>query len=313
MVEQTNRMKISVVFPSVMYREGPEGIQRLITGIEDIGFDELAMFDHVVMGHPTETRPAPFYSPTMPIMEAFMMLANAAAITSTIGLGTGVLVLPQREPTLVAKQVATLDTLSAGRVRLGVGIGWQRSEYEALHNDFGTRGRRLSEAIGLMRAYWADEHVNYHGDHYRADEMAMEPKPPQGRDLPVWIGGTRPAALRRVAEIGDGWMAMNAPGDPPLPERLALLRRYAEEADRDPDDIGLQMSLSPNALDREERKRFYADPELLKRRLVELRQLGFDWVSMDCVPIFQHGYRSSEALLDQLAVIHQALAPELER
>ncbi|MGI9598801.1 MAG: LLM class F420-dependent oxidoreductase [Acidimicrobiales bacterium] len=306
-------MKIAVVFPSVMYREGAEGIQRLVRGIEEIGYNELAMFDHVVMGHPTETRRAPYYSPTMPIMEAFMMLANAAAVTTTIGLGTSVLVLPQREPTLVAKQVATLDTLSGVRVRLGVGIGWQRAEYEALHNEFSTRGRRLTEAVALMRAYWADEHVNLDGEFYRADDIAMEPKPPQGADIPVWIGGTRAPALRRVAEIADGWMAMNAPGDPPLAERLDLLRRYTEEAGRDPAEIGLQMSLSPNALDKGERKRFYADPDLLRRRLVELQGLGFGWTSIDCVPIFQQGHRSSEELLDQLATIHEALAPELDR
>ena len=133
-------MKVSVVFPSVMYREGADGVHKLIRAVEEIGFDELSMFDHVVMGFPTETRRAPFYSPTMPIMEAFMTLAHAAALTTTIRLGTGVLVLTQREPTLVAKQVATLDTLSGGRVRLGVGVGWQRSEYEALHHDYATRG-----------------------------------------------------------------------------------------------------------------------------------------------------------------------------
>ena len=300
-----------MVFPSVMYREGPDAVHALIRGIEEIGYDELSMFDHVVMGHPTESRRAPHYSPTMPIMEALMMLATAAAVTTKIGLSTSVLVLPQRDPTLVAKQVASLDTLSGGRVRLGVGIGWQRAEYEALGQDFSTRGQRLSEAIALMRAYWADEHVNHDGRHYQADDIAMEPKPPQGATLPVWVGGTRPAALKRVAEIADGWMAMNAPGDPPLPQQLNDLHRFAEAAGRDPDEIGLQMSLSPGPLDKEARKRFYAEPDLIRRRLVELREMGFEWASMDCVPIFQQGHRSSEELLEQLAAVHQALAPEL--
>ncbi len=306
-------MKIAVVFPSVMYREGPEGVQKLIRAIEEIGYDELDMFDHVVMGFPTETRRAPFYSPTMPIMEAFMVLAHAAAVTTTIGLGTGVLVLPQREPTLVAKQVATLDVLSGGRVRLGLGVGWQRSEYEALHHDYASRGRRFSEAVALMRAYWGDEHVNFDGEFYQADDMAMEPKPPQGAALPVWIGGTRPPALRRVAEIADGWMAMNAPGDPPIEERIASVRRYAEEAGRDPDSISMQMSLSPSLLDKEQRKRFYAEPELLRQRLVELRDAGFAWTSIDCVPIFQQGYRSSDAMIEHLANIFEVLEPELDR
>ncbi|MGH1489829.1 MAG: LLM class F420-dependent oxidoreductase [Acidimicrobiales bacterium] len=304
-------MKISVVFPSVMYREGPEGMHSLIRGIEDIGYDEFTMFDHVVMGFPTETRRAPFYSPTMPIMEAFMMLSHAAAITKTIGLGTGVLVLPQREPTLVAKQVATLDTLSAGRVRLGLGIGWQRAEYQALHGDYDTRAGRMDEAIALMRAYWGDEHVNYQGEFYTADEIAMEPKPPQGADLPIWIGGTKPPALRRVAKLADGWMAMNAPGDIPLPDRIAMLRRYAEQADRDPNSIGMQMSLSPGPIDKEERKRFYADTDLMRQRAAELQEMGFDWISIDCVPFFQLGHRSSDALVEHLATVHEALAQEL--
>jgi len=306
-------MKLAVVFPSVMYREGPDGVHRLIRGIEEIGFDELSVFDHVVMGHPTDTRRAPFYSPTMPILEAFMLLAHAASITSRIKLGTGVLVLTQREPTLVAKQVATLDTLSGGRVRLGVGTGWQRAEYVALHHDYDSRGARMDEAIELMRAYWADEHVRYEGDHYRADDIAMEPKPPRGRDIPIWIGGTKPPALRRVVSHGDGWSAMNAPGDPPLEDKLALLRQYAEEAGRDPDSIGLQMSLSPGPLDKEKRKRFHDDTDLLRERLVELREMGFHWCAMDCVPLFQLGHRSSEALLDRRAEIYAALEPELNR
>ncbi len=304
-------MKLSVVFPSVMYREGPAGVTKLIKAIEDIGFDELDMFDHVLMGFPTESRQKPFYAPTMPIMEAFMLLSFAAAVTTRITLGTGVLVLPQRHPTLVAKQVATLDTLSDGRVRLGVGIGWQESEYEALGEDFRSRGARLSEGIELLRAYWRDEHVNFQGQHYQIDEMAMEPKPPQGEHLPIWIGGTRPQALKRVAALADGWIGMNAPGDPPLEDKLAQLKHHCEAIDRDPASLKLQMSLSPDALNKEERKRFYADPALMKRRLVELRDLGFDYVSMDCVPIFQQGFRSSDAMIDHLQTIYTTLQGEL--
>ena len=306
-------MKIAVVFPSVMYREGPEGVSKLIKAIEGIGFDELDMSDHVVMGYPTETRRAPFYSPTMPIMEAFMLLSYAAAITEHIKIGTGVLILPQRQPVLVAKQVATLDTLSAGRVRLGVGVGWQKAEYDVLNTDYKSRGSQIDEAIELMRACWGDEHINYDGEHYQADEIAMEPKPPQGAGIPIWIGGTKAPALRRVARLGDGWMAMNAPGDDPIEDRIAALHRYAEEVDRDPATIGMQMSLSPDALNKEERKRFYADPELLLRQLVKIRDLGFTETSIDCVPIFQQGYRSSDAMIEHLAKIYKTLAPELDR
>ncbi len=300
-------MRISVVFPSVVYREGPEGVTKLIKAIEDIGYDELDMFDHVVMGFPTKNRRAPFYSPTMPIMEALVVLSYAAALTQRIGLGVGVLVLPQRQPTLVAKQISTLDTLSGGRIRLGVGIGWQRSEYEALGEDYDTRGRRMDEAIDLMRAFWRDEHINFAGKFYRVNDMAMEPKPPQGLGIPIWIGGTWPGSLRRVVTHGDGWLGMNAPGDPPLKDKLDSIYRFAEEQGRDPASIRLQMGLSPDALDREKRTRFYAEPALLLERAIELKALGFEQTSIDCVPIFQQGYRTSDALIEYLAKIHETL------
>ena len=304
-------MQVSLVFPSVMYRDGPDAVAALIQGIEQIGFDELDMFDHVVMGYPTTTRNKPFYSPQMPIMEAFMMLSFAAALTSRMRLGTGVLVLPQRQPTLVAKQVSTLDTLSGGRIRLGIGTGWQKSEYEALGESFSNRGRRMDEAIQILRAYWRDEHVNFNGEFYKLDEMAMEPKPPQGANIPIWIGGTKAPALRRVAQYGDGWMAMNAPGDAPLEDRIAQLRRYAEAFERDPATIGMQMTLSPGPLDKEARKRFFADPALMRDRTEALRTMGFEHVSIDCVPIFQHGYRTVDALLDYLADLYHTMEPVL--
>ncbi|MFT5394230.1 MAG: alkanesulfonate monooxygenase SsuD, partial [Gammaproteobacteria bacterium] len=140
-------MKLAVEFPSVAYREGPQGVARLAQAIESIGYDQLDIFDHVVMGFPSPGRAPSHYSAKMPILEALMTLSYAAAVTSRIGLGTEVLVLPQRQPVLVAKQFATLDTLSGGRARVGVGIGWQPPEFEALGEDFHTRGRRTDEAI----------------------------------------------------------------------------------------------------------------------------------------------------------------------
>ncbi|PYM88793.1 MAG: LLM class F420-dependent oxidoreductase, partial [Candidatus Rokuibacteriota bacterium] len=153
-------MKLSVEFPSVSYREGQEAVARLARAIEQIGYDHIDMFDHVVMGFPIEGRAPGPYPAGMPILEALMTLSYIAAVTSRVTLGTEVLVLPQRQPTLVAKQVSTLDTLSGGRVRLGVGVGWQESEYEALGEDFHTRGARMDEAIAVLRACWGDAQVD---------------------------------------------------------------------------------------------------------------------------------------------------------
>ncbi len=305
-------MDITVVFPNVMYRDGPKGVIRLVRAMESIGFDELGMFDHVVMGYPTDTRRKPFYSPQMPILEALMLLSYAAAVTDRIRLGTGVLVLPQRQITLVAKQVSSLDTLSNGRVRLGVGIGWQRSEYEALDEDFSTRGRRFGEGIELLRRYWEDDHVNFAGQYYQADEMAMEPKPPQRGGIPIWIGGTKDAQLKRVAKYADGWMAMTAPGDPPIGDLVKRLHELLVAQGRDPNAFPMQMPLSPDPLDKEKRKRFFAEPELLLERVLAFQEMGFSDTSLDCVPIFQLGYRSVDAMIDYLAQVYETLAPALK-
>ena len=303
-------MKLAVEFPSVSYREGSAGVKRLAEAIEAIGFDQLDIFDHVVMGFPTAARPAPMYPPKMPILEALMALSHIAAVTSRIGLGTEVLVLPQRQPTLVAKQVSTLDTLSGGRVRLGVGVGWQTSEYEALGEDFHNRGRRMDEAIDLMRAYWRDEQVDHAGAHYTANAMAMEPKPPQGRQLPIWIGGAADAALRRVAERGDGWLATAITDAEVAAKCRAKITAYAEAAGRDPATIGYQMMLDVPPRD-EAGKRFYAEPERVAARAAQVQAMGFEWGTLNATAIFQAGAHSVDAMVDVLGRTYEAIRSEV--
>ncbi|MDE0052652.1 MAG: LLM class F420-dependent oxidoreductase [Gammaproteobacteria bacterium] len=299
-------MKLAVEFPSVVYREGGEGLVRLARGIEDIGFDQLDTFDHVVMGFPTDSRPPPIYPPKMPIMEALMTLSFVASATSRIGLGTEVLVLPQRQPVLVAKQVATLDTLSGGRVRLGIGVGWQESEYDALEESFRNRGKRMDEAIRVMRAYWRDEQVDIDGDYYTSAAMAMEPKPPQGGNLPIWIGGASEAALRRVGELGDGWLALAIPDRAVADKCRSKITAYAEAADRDPDTIGYQQMLAPPPRD-EAGKRFYSDTDQVVARAVAAREMGFEWGALNATAIFQSGARSVDAMLNVLGTLHEAI------
>ena len=296
-------MKLSVEFPSVAYREGPGAVARFARAVEQIGYDHIDVFDHVVMGYPVAGRPAGPYTPTMPILEALMTLGHVAAVTSRATLGTEVLVLPQRHPTLVAKQVSTLDTLSGGRVRLGVGVGWQESEYEALGEDFRTRGARMDEAIRLLRACWGDAQVDFEGKHYRVTAMAMEPKPPQGRRIPIWIGGMSEPAWRRVGQLGDGWLASRVTDAASARRALESIRRHAAAAGRDPDAIGLQSMVAPPPKDAEGR-RFYAEPDRVVARVVELRAMGFQWVSLNATAIFQAGARSVDAMLDALGALH---------
>jgi len=292
-------MKLAVEFPSIAYREGGDNVLRLAREIERMGFDQLDMFDHVVMGYPTSTRRAPMYPPQMPILEALMTLAYVAAATQRIGLGTEVLVLPQRQPALVAKQVSTLDTLSAGRVRLGVGVGWQVAEYEALSESFSDRGRRMDEAIALLRHYWRDERVDFDGEFYRADAIAMEPKPPQRDRLPIWIGGGSPAALRRVGEHGDGWLAP-AYTDPELVHAARRdIDRHAESAGRDPRALGYQMMLDVPPRDAGG-KTFYQDMDRVAARAEFVHELGFEWGAINATAIFQSGARSIDAIIEVL-------------
>jgi probable F420-dependent oxidoreductase len=303
-------MKLSVEFPSVAYREGPAGVLRLARAIEQIGYDHIDVFDHVVMGFPVDGRPPGPYTPTMPIVEALMGLSYMAAVTSRVTLGTEVLVLPQREPTLVAKQVSTLDTLSGGRVRLGIGVGWQESEYEAMGADFHTRGARMDEAIALMRAHWGDSQVEYPGKHYRVHAMAMEPKPPQGGRLPIWIGGYSEAAFRRVGRLGDGWLASRVSDAEDARRALESIRRHAEAAGRDPASIGLQSMVAPPPRDAEG-KRFYAEPDRVVARAAALRAMGFQWVSLNATAMFQAGARSVDAMIEGLGLLYGRLRAEV--
>ena len=303
-------MKLAVEFPSVAYREGPAAVSRMAMAIEHIGFDQLDVFDHVVMGYDHPSRASSRYPAQMPILEALMTLSYAAAVTSSIGLGTEVLVLPQRSPVLVAKQVSTLDTLSGGRVRLGVGVGWQPSEYEALGENYSTRGRRMDEAISLLRACWKDDSISHESPFYRATAMAMEPKPPQG-NIPIWIGGNSEAAFRRAGCLGDGWLGSQVSDAAFAKRAIDAIRGHAEAAGRDPDAIGLQSMIAPppGAGDTNARQ-FYADHDRVITRVAELEAMGFQSVAVNATAIFQAGARSVDAMIDELSALHERLRAE---
>jgi len=299
-------MKLTVEFPSVSYREGHEAVRKFARAVEEIGYDHIDIFDHVVMGYPIEGRARGPYPAQMPILEALVLMAHLAAATTRIGIGTEVLVLPQRHPTLVAKQISTIDTLSGGRVRLGVGVGWQESEYEALGEDFHTRGKRMDEAIRLMRAWWSDERVDFTGPHYPMTAMAMEPKPPQGGRLPIWVGGTSEAAWRRVGTLGDGWLASQITDAASARTAIDAIHRAAEKAGRDPKAIGLQSMVASPPKDAAG-KLFYAQHDQVVRRVEEIKAMGFEWAAVNATAIFQAGARSVDAMIDQLGALHGKL------
>jgi probable F420-dependent oxidoreductase len=306
-------MKLAVDFPSIAFREGPAAVANLAAEIERIGYDQLDIFDHVVMGYPIEGRSGLQYPAKMPILEALVTLGYCAAKTTRIGLGTEVLVLPQRQPVLVAKQISTLDTLSGGRVRLGVGVGWQESEYAALGEDFTDRGKRMDEALRLLRACWTDERVDFAGDYYRVTAMGMEPKPPQGGKLPIWVGGHSPAALRRVGQYADGWLAALVNNKERVTREMHTVRDHAAKFGRDPAALQFQTMLAPPPRENDDGKGrgFFADADRVARRAADIAELGFGWVSLNGTNIFQSGARSVAAMVDALGALHDRLRQEV--
>jgi len=235
-------MRIGVVFPQTEIGADPAIIRDYAQAAEALGYSHLLVYDHV-LGAGTGRRPnwnGPYTAKSM-FHEPFVLFGYLAGITSKIELVTGVLVLPQRQTALVAKQAAEVDVLSGGRLRLGVGIGWNKVEYEALGQNFHNRGKRIEEQIALLRALWTRPVVDFKGEWEHVPEAGINPLPVQ-QPIPIWIGGTADAVLRRTARIGDGWFPMMPPNEA---ARIMIerLREYAREAGRDPDSIGIEARL----------------------------------------------------------------------
>jgi len=199
-------MQIGVVYPQIELGGDPEAVRRIGRATEDLGFDHLLAYDHV-LGAVHEDRDPPLVGPYTerdPFHDPLVMFAHLAAMTERIGFITGVVILPQRQTALVARQAADVDLLSGGRLRLGVGIGWNYVEYEALGQDFRTRGAREEEQIALLRRLWAEPVVDFTGRFDRVDRATITPKPT--RPNPIWLGGYGDAAYQRAARIGDGFI-----------------------------------------------------------------------------------------------------------
>jgi probable F420-dependent oxidoreductase len=222
-------MRIGVVFPQNEIGADPAAIRDYAEAAESLGYDHLLAFDRVLMAS-SESRDM--------FHEIFVLLGYLAAVTERVELVTGVVIMPQRQTTLVAKQAAEVDVLSGGRLRLGVGVGANPVEYEALAEDYTNRGARSEEQMAVMRALWAGEHVTYEGKWHTIADAGLNPLPPK-RSIPIWIGGHADIVLRRTARIADGWMPVIPPDDHARAE-VEKLRGYAREAGRDPAEIGIE-------------------------------------------------------------------------
>jgi probable F420-dependent oxidoreductase len=233
-------MKLGVRLPNGGPIATLENIRKVVTWADELGFDGVWIGDHVVLPERVESvypyggggwsRP-----PDTPVLDPVVALSLAAAWSSRLTVGTSVLILPLRHPVLIAKQVATLDALSGGRVRLGLGVGWMREEFDLVGAPFDDRGRRSDEMIHLMRAFWSGDTVRFGGEFWSVQGGGMHPAPPR-RSVPVFWGGHSDAALRRVARLGDGWMpiGLDAAG---LAARAEVLRRFCRDAGRDMNNV----------------------------------------------------------------------------
>lgn len=235
-------MRVGVVFPQTEIGNDPGVIREFAQAVEELGYQYLLAYEHVVGAPPDRLRelgvPRPPYTHESPFHEPFVLFGYLSAVTSKLELTTGIVILPQRQTVLVAKQAAEVDVLSRGRLRLGVGLGWNPVEYEALGEDFRNRGRRVEEQITLLRLLWTQELVDFEGRYHRVRRAGLNPLPVQ-RPIPIWMGGSADRALRRIARIADGWISQLAPS-PQAAEVLDRVRGYVWEAGRDPDRFGLE-------------------------------------------------------------------------
>jgi probable F420-dependent oxidoreductase len=246
-------MKIGAVFPQLEIGSDPRVVRDWATTVEAAGYTHVLAYDHVLGADPANRPGWTGYTDKSLFHEVFVLFGYLAAITTKLELVTGVLVLPQRQTALVAKQAAEVDVLSGGRLRLGVGIGWNHVEYEALGVPFKQRGALLEEQVDILRKLWADPVISYDGTYHHINEAGLNPLPQ--RQIPIWFGGSADAVLRRTGRIGDGWMPQSAP-DEKARKQLETIREAAVDAGRDPNSIGIEARLTLGAVPEQDWRAF---------------------------------------------------------
>ena len=287
-------MRVGAVFPQLEIGTDPDAIATYVRTVEELGYDHLVIFDHVLGAD--SSRPGGWtgvYDHRSMFHEPFVLYGYLAAATTRLRLATAVIVLPQRQTALVAKQAAEIDLLSRGRLTLGVGIGWNEVEYEALGMSFTNRGRRIEEQIAVLRALWTREVVDFKGRWHRIDRAGLNPLPVQ-RPIPIWMGGgwdrqkraiVEPA-LRRIARIADGWFT-HLPANEDGRIGMDAFRRLLGEEGRDPATVPVEGRL-PAAK---------SGPEEWKRGIEAFSGMGMTAVELNTMGA---GYRNVDEHLDAL-------------
>ena len=232
-------MQLGTLLPLGDIGGSPEVLKEYAQAAEDAGFDFIEAPDHVLGARVGERTGAGLFH------DPFALFSFLAGVTN-LGFSTGVLILPQRQTALVAKQAACLDVLCGGRFRLGIGVGWNEVEFTGLNENFHNRGRRSEEQVQVMQMLWAEDHVTFKGKWHTIDDAGINPRPASGK-VPVWFGGHHERTLPRIAKWGDGWMPNAYPPDESALDILATLRKLTEEAGRDPRAVGIEAWTSMGA------------------------------------------------------------------
>ncbi len=270
-------MKLGVVLPYIEMGTDPVVIRDYAQAIEDMGYDHLTVADHVIGANPETHELWGPYTHESQFHEPLVFLGFLAAVTKTIELATGIVIAPQRQTALLAKQTAEVDVLSGGRLRLGLGIGWNHVEYEALGEDFTTRGKKLDEQIELLRHLWTNELVTFEGKWDKITDAGINPLPIQ-QPIPIWMGGWADPMLRRIARSGDGWLALFRPDD--SRETIDKLHRYVAEAGRNINEVGIEAWVTVNnsqvlaGLNQKPEDKLLRSPEQWCEEVAEWLELG---------------------------------------
>jgi len=230
-------MRLNAFFPTRDIGTDPAKIRDWAQAAEDLGYAYIEVPDHV-FGATARNGWTPRYNEKDPFHETFVTLGFLAAVTTRIRLSSGVLIAPQRQTGVIAKQAAEADLLSGGRLRLGIGVGWNHVEYESLGIDWKTRGARQAEQVEVLRRLWSEDLVSFSGRFHNLNEVSIVP-PPVQRPIPIWFGGSSDAVVTRAARLGDGWMPIIEP-DAQAEEKLGALREQLRSFGRDPAKFGIE-------------------------------------------------------------------------
>lgn len=282
-------MRVGVVFPQTEIGTDLSVIHDYVQTAEGLGYTHILIFDHVV-GADTKNRPdwRGSYRLSDQFHEPMVFYGYLAGMTN-MELVTGVIISPQRQTALLAKQAAEVDILTGGRFRLGIGVGWNAVEYETLNENFHNRGKREEEQIEVLRLLWTQESVSFKGRYYTLPDVGLNPLPVQ-RPIPIWLGGTSDATYRRVARLADGWM----PQFPPFGEAAEIVervRQYTREAGRDPAKLGMEARISPRD----------TGPDEWRRQRDGWRDLGATHLSINTMGMGLKSPRDHIAAIERIA------------